>query len=153
MLEKLPDFSIDLHFECSSFLPLVKFFTPSDTYHIYKQGSNLRLDMHLLGFKKLKKIEGNISVVFKGRGSSNEGELLLVNHETKRVTSIFEDSAESKVERDLDAIMTDQDLQKKYRNEKFIIEPELDRKGAILLQQIEGYNAEKYQVETIYTVT
>ena len=63
--------------------------------------------MHLLGFKKLKKVEGNISVVFKGRGSKNEGELLLVNHDNKRVTSIFEDSAESKVERDLDAIMTD----------------------------------------------
>ena len=107
VLEKLPDFSIDLHFECSSFLPLVKLFTPSDTYHIYKQGSNIRLDMHLLGFKKLKKVEGNISVVFKGKGTQNEGELLLVNHDSKRVSSIFEDTAESKIDRDLDAIMND----------------------------------------------
>ena len=107
MLEKLPDFSIDLHFECTSFLPLVKLFTPSDTYHIYKQGSNIRLDMHLLGFKKIKKIEGNMSVLFKGRGSQNEGELLLINHDNQTVNSIFEDSAESRVERDLDAIMND----------------------------------------------
>ena len=86
--------------------------------------------MHLLGFKKLKKVEGNISVLFKGRGSGKtEGELLLVDHETNVVNSVFEDQAESKLERDLDAIMSDQDLQKKYRNEKFDMEPELDRKG------------------------
>lgn len=51
VLERLPDFSIDLHFECTSnYIPLMKHFTPSDVYHIYKQGSNLRLDMHFLGY-------------------------------------------------------------------------------------------------------
>lgn len=55
VLERLPDFNIDLRFECtSSILPnaLTSSFTPSDTYKIYKQGSNLRLDMKLIGFKK-----------------------------------------------------------------------------------------------------
>jgi hypothetical protein len=48
--------------------------------------------MHLLGFKKLKKVEGNISVLFKGRGSGkSEGELLLVDHDANSVTSIFQD--------------------------------------------------------------
>lgn len=52
MLEKLPNFSIDLHFECSSnFIPFVSNFAPSDTYKIHKQGSDLRLDMTLIGFK------------------------------------------------------------------------------------------------------
>ena len=37
VLERLPDFSIDLHFECtSSFIPFLSNLAPSDTYHIHK---------------------------------------------------------------------------------------------------------------------
>ena len=75
-----------------------------------------------------------MSVLFKGRGSINEGELQLINHDNQTVNSIFEDSAESKMERELDAIMNDQALQKKYRNEKFHLEPEIDRKGHAVYQ-------------------
>lgn len=109
VLERLPDFSIDCAFECTSnYIPLMKHFTPSDVYHIYKQGSNLRLDMRFLGYKKLKTVEGNISVLFKGRGSTqNEGELLLVDHESGRVASIFENASSAKIERELDNIMSD----------------------------------------------
>lgn len=133
VLERLPDFSIDLHFECtSSYIPWMKHFTPNDTYHIYKQGSNLRLDMRFLGYRKLKAIEGNLSVLFKGRNSGDsEGELLLVDHVQHRVTSIFEDTTNAKIDRDLDNIMNDQDIQKKYRAEKVKIEPETDKKGNI----------------------
>ena len=109
VLERLPDFSIDLHFECTSnFIPWMKHFTPNDTYHIYKQGSNLRLDMRFLGYKKLKAIESSMTVLFKGRNSGeSEGELLLVDHEQNRVSSIFEDTTSAKIERDLDNIMND----------------------------------------------
>ena len=86
--------------------------------------------MHLLGFRKFQSIRGNISVLFKGRNSgSNEGELLVVDHERKTVTSIFEDAVESRVERDLDNIMRDENYQKKFKAEKFKIEPEIDRRG------------------------
>jgi len=52
-LEALPDFSVDLHFECiSNFIPFLNYVSPSDTYKIYKRGSNLRLDMTLIGFRK-----------------------------------------------------------------------------------------------------
>lgn len=63
--------------------------------------------MHLLGFKNLKKVEGNISVLFKGRECHNAGELLLVDHANNRVDSIFEDTTESKMTREIDAIMAD----------------------------------------------
>ncbi len=82
-LESLPDFKLDMHFKVeSSFIPFLDHLTPSDTYRIYKKGSNLRLDMTLVGFKNLKSIRGNLSVLFKGRCQENEGELLVVNHET-----------------------------------------------------------------------
>jgi len=86
--------------------------------------------MHLLGFRKFRSINGNISVLFKGRGSGvNEGELLVVDHDRNTVTSIFEDSVESRMERDLDNIMKDENYQKKFKAEKFKIEPEVDRRG------------------------
>jgi septin 4 len=85
-LEALPDCKIDMTFNCkSSFIPFIRNITPSDTYHIFKQGSNIRLDMTLVGYKKLKCVRGNLSVLFKGRGTDNEGELLVVDHDTKSV--------------------------------------------------------------------
>lgn len=83
-LESLPDFRMDMHFSCkSSFIPFISNITPSDTYKISKHGSKLRLDMTLVGFRHLKCIRGNLSVLFKGRGQDNEGELFVVDHDTK----------------------------------------------------------------------
>ena len=49
-------------------------------------GSNLRLDMSLLGLQKFNLITGNVSVVYKGRGSTeNEGELLIINNKLQTV--------------------------------------------------------------------
>ena len=54
-MDRLPDFKIDMHFKCkSSYIPFIKNIVPSDTFKIYKQGTNIRLDMTLAGFKKLK---------------------------------------------------------------------------------------------------
>ena len=64
--------------------------------------------MKFLGYRKLKAIEGNLSVLFKGRNSGDsEGELLLVDHVQNRVTSMFEDTTNAKIDRDLDNIMND----------------------------------------------
>ena len=81
-LERLPDFSIDMHFSCkSNLIPFIRNITPSDTYKIYKKGSDIRLDMTLVGYKNFKCVRGNLSVLFKGRGHENEGELMVVDHE------------------------------------------------------------------------
>ena len=49
--------------------------------------------------------------------------------------------------------MSDQDIQKKYRAEKVKIEPECDRKGHIITQQIDEYTVQKYSVNSTYTMT
>ena len=50
VLESIPDFKVDLNLTCdSNWFPVFSSVAPSDTYKIYKQGSNLRLDMSLLG--------------------------------------------------------------------------------------------------------
>lgn len=67
--------------------------------------------MRFLGYKNLKAIESNITVLFKGRNSgASEGELLLVSHDDGRVASIFEDLSSAKIERELDNILSDQDI-------------------------------------------
>lgn len=40
---------------------------PSDTYKVYKQGSNVRIDTTLLGFDHANWQRGNLSFVFKGQ--------------------------------------------------------------------------------------
>lgn len=155
MLEKLPDFSMDLHFKCgSSYIPFISSLAPSDTYKIYKSGSNLRLDMTLIGFRKLQSIRGNKSVLLKGRDcGQNRGEMLLVDHEAKTVNSIFEDTVGSKVQKDLEGIMSDEQLHKKFKPETFKISPVLERNKRPKTKVIEGMTAEKYKIKTVYSMT
>ena len=77
----------------------------------------------------------------------------MVDHDRKTVTSIFEESVEARVERDIDAIMRDESYQKKFKAEKFKIEPELDKRGQIVTQEIEDFIVEKHSVLTTYTMT
>lgn len=84
-IEAIPNFSCEMNWECDSkFIPFAKKLAPSDTYKIYKRGSFLRVDMTLAGFSKMKCFRGNISALFKGKGCSNEGKLLIIDHEKKK---------------------------------------------------------------------
>ena len=95
----MPDFKVDLKLTCdSNWFPVFSSVAPNDTYKIYKQGSNLRLDMSLLGLQKFNLIKGNISVIFKGRGAGeNEGEFLVVDHKLQTVNSVLLNRNENKV--------------------------------------------------------
>jgi hypothetical protein len=77
--------------------------------------------MHLIGVRKFGQgIRGNLSVLFKGRDSANNaGELLVVDHDKNKVTSIFEDATLNRVERDLDNILSDEHVQKRFNTERF----------------------------------
>ena len=99
VLEQMPDFKVDLKLTCdSNWFPVFSSVAPNDTYKIYKQGSNLRLDMSLLGLQKFNLIKGNISVIFKGRGAGeSEGEFLVVDHKLQTVNSVLLNRNENKV--------------------------------------------------------
>lgn len=88
--------------------------------------------MTLVGFKKLKCIRQNISVLFKGRGSPNEGELFVVDHDNKTVQNIFNDIAQSKLDRELEDILNQTQYQKIYKAEKFKLKEQIDKKGDII---------------------
>ncbi|KAJ3087544.1 hypothetical protein HK102_010813 [Quaeritorhiza haematococci] len=60
----LKDFSLEMRWQFRSWLPLVSGLCPSDTYKIYKKGTNVRIDTTLVGFERLSWVRGDVSVIF-----------------------------------------------------------------------------------------
>ena len=78
---------------------------------------------------------------------------MLVDHERKTVQSIFEETVENKLERDLDNIMKDENILKKYKPEHLKIEQDKDGYGRPLEKKIEGFVTQKYTFHSVYTMT
>jgi hypothetical protein len=79
--------------------------------------------------------------------------LLVIDHEKKYCKSIFEDTTENKLERDLENILKDENVQKEFSPESFQISADSDKEGRPIFKQIEGFPAQKYNVQTVYTMT
>jgi len=110
--------------------------------------------MTLVGFRKLQSVRGNLTVIYKGRGSKNEGELLLIDHDRKSVNSLFADTVNNKVDSKLENILKDEDVLKKYQPEHFKIERETDGAGRPTEKRFDqSFLAQKYTVQTVYTMT
>jgi hypothetical protein len=87
---------MELKWDFKSWVPLVSKFCPNDVYRIWKMGSCVRCDTTIAGFKDMKWLRGNISLVFTGRSSGRSqkkqsknlfgiGKIALINHDTKKV--------------------------------------------------------------------
>lgn len=56
-----------MKWEFTSWVPLLSRMCPSDTYKVYKSGSNVRIDTTLLGFDQSNWQRGRRSYIFKGQ--------------------------------------------------------------------------------------
>lgn len=88
---------ISFHFE-SSVIPFIGRIAPSDTYRIWKRGSNLRADMTLAGFDGFRIQRSDQTFLFLGEGYSSDdgnvnlapGSLIVLAHKEKEITNALE---------------------------------------------------------------
>lgn len=88
---------ISFHFE-SSVIPFIGRIAPSDTYRIWKRGSNLRADMTLAGFDGFRIQRSDQTFLFLGDGYTSEdgkvslpsGSLIVLAHKEKEITNALE---------------------------------------------------------------
>jgi hypothetical protein len=94
-LKALPDCYMEIKFNCSSYIPFLSLFTPSDTYRIWKVGSSLRVSFNFLGMYKRKIIKSNTTMILK-EGQDN---IIIVDEQNKAYFSAFDKpSKEEKVQ-------------------------------------------------------
>lgn len=76
-----PRIYLNLHLSISLAVPLMSHLCPSDTYRVYKQGLNVRIDTTLLGFDERNWQRGNRSYIF--RGDQDTATLIEVDHDAQ----------------------------------------------------------------------
>lgn len=96
---RIRDFYMEItfHFE-STVIPFIGRIAPSDTYRIWKCGSNLRADMTLAGFDGFRIQRSDQTFLFLGEGYSSEdgnvnlqpGSLIVLAHKEKEITNALE---------------------------------------------------------------
>lgn len=113
--------------------------------------------MTLLGLQSFNILKGNISILYKGRGSENNdfnaGDLLIVDNKLDTVNNVFNINQENKVNQEINNILTGKQIMKKYHNSQSTIHIESDRNKKPIIKNINDYECQKWMLKSKYTMT
>eukprot|EP00268_Persea_americana_P067905 TRINITY_DN9398_c0_g1_i2.p1 TRINITY_DN9398_c0_g1~~TRINITY_DN9398_c0_g1_i2.p1 ORF type:complete len:657 (-),score=153.24 TRINITY_DN9398_c0_g1_i2:395-2365(-) len=140
-LRRMRDFYMEItfHFE-SSVIPFISRIAPSDTYKIWKRGSNLRADMTLAGFDGFRIQRSDQSILFLGDGSEDgkvpPGSLCMISHKDKEVMNALDGAGAPATEAEIQQEVT-------AMSQTNIFRPGIDVTQAVLLPQLTWRRQEK----------
>ncbi|KAG6512373.1 ankyrin repeat domain-containing protein 13C-A-like [Zingiber officinale] len=133
-MRRMRDFYMEItfHFD-SSVIPFISRIAPSDTYKIWKRGSNLRADTTLAGFDGFKIQRSDQTILFLGDGTEDgklpPGSLCIISHKDKEVMNALEGagapSTEAEIHQEVSAM-----------SQTNIFRPGIDVTQAVLLPQL-----------------
>ncbi|KAG6493211.1 uncharacterized protein LOC122001876 [Zingiber officinale] len=143
-MHRMRDFYMEItfHFE-SSVIPFISRIAPSDTYKIWKRGSNLRADMTLAGFDGFRIQRSDQSILFLGDGSEDgkvpPGSLCMISHKDKEVMNALDGAGAPATEAEVQQEVT-------AMSQTNIFRPGLDVTQAVLLPQLTWRRQERSEM-------
>ncbi|CAG9323855.1 unnamed protein product [Blepharisma stoltei] len=142
-LSEMPDFSLIMRWECNSnLIPFVKKITPSDIYRIYKKGSQVRIDLTLIGWEGLKSKRGCLSIIY----DSDEGKVIIVDHNNKTCKELEIDPSNEQVERVVEKLFKKKKISGEFEIFGVNVKPEKNWKGDPVTENVKNWNCVKYKL-------
>eukprot|EP01128_Nolandella_sp_AFSM9_P006615 TRINITY_DN3444_c0_g1_i1.p1 TRINITY_DN3444_c0_g1~~TRINITY_DN3444_c0_g1_i1.p1 ORF type:complete len:450 (+),score=76.50 TRINITY_DN3444_c0_g1_i1:77-1351(+) len=153
-LSNLPDFSFQLEWEVSSWVPLVDRIglLPSDTYTVFKKGSNVRIDCTLIGFADSKLHRGNVSVLLFGTetGPYEAGAVYILHRDTgqyEKVVNALQFFTVKNLEAEVAELMQSDVLQTEQIDRSYTVKKAKTWSGSDKQSTVSGYDCDVYDVK------
>jgi len=104
-LKALGDFYLELHWDFTSWVPLVSRILPSDTCKITKRGASVRLDTTLVDFSEMRWERGDITFLYRGEETAEQA-LVVMDNKLQCYQYVRSQESEMEFEDEVDLLMS-----------------------------------------------
>jgi len=104
-LRKLGDFTLELKWDFSSWVPLVSRVLPSDICKISKKGASVRLDTTLVDFSEMRWERGDITFLYRGDEGPDQS-LCVIDNKAEVYQFVRHQESEMEFEDEVDLLMS-----------------------------------------------